>query len=175
MSIWKYASVPQRERVKMIRNGNSDVFNEEIKLSQNLYDVRKDFGLDTTEIEEYKNYITSAYNKGKKENDPQTKNTPVFYDAVTDNAINNFYEKAIAYSNSYVAQKEKARDMAKTSQDVLEEWIAANGHSKDGKLYREKSLEIQNELDEQLKKIKAEYDKNIESTRQVLQKALLRN
>ncbi len=178
MSNWKYGTVPQRERLEMIRGGNDDVYEEEIRRSQNLYNVRKDFGLDTSEVEEYKSYITNAYNKAKKQSDPRTvnrtANTPVFYDAITDKALNNFYEKAISFSNSYIDEKENAKDKAKTRQNVLDEWIAANGHSKSGKLYKERSEEIRSELDAELEKIKATYNRNIESTRQILQNALLK-
>ena len=57
---WEYASVGQRDRLKMIRNGNKDVFDNEILRAKDVIKSRLDLGLD---IDEQKNWIdTLGYN-----------------------------------------------------------------------------------------------------------------
>ena len=66
-SSWQYSHLGQRERLGLIRQGNSDVYNAEKKNNQSLRTARQKAGLSTDEIDRWDRLIDSA---NESANDP---------------------------------------------------------------------------------------------------------
>lgn len=61
-SMWKYSSVPAKERLRMIRNGDEDVYKSEIARSVDTANSRKNLGLDISEQKKWIDNISYSYN-----------------------------------------------------------------------------------------------------------------
>ena len=59
-NVWKYSTLPSDSRIGMVREGNRDVYENEIARSMDVIETRKKMGLDITD---QKNWIdTVCYN-----------------------------------------------------------------------------------------------------------------
>ncbi len=59
---WKYATLDADTRLKMLRNGNKDVFDEEVERTKSVVKARKELGLDTSEQESWMDTVGYNYN-----------------------------------------------------------------------------------------------------------------
>ncbi len=60
-NIWAYAYLPENERLKLIKAGNSDVFQKEMQRTDYLIEQYKNAGLDTKNLENQKQVYANAY------------------------------------------------------------------------------------------------------------------
>lgn len=59
---WKYATLDAETRLKMLRNGNKEVFDEEVERTKSVTKARRELGLDTKEQENWMDTVGYNYN-----------------------------------------------------------------------------------------------------------------
>lgn len=160
---WKYSSVGQNERFRLIGSGNADVYRSEKELNSGLRKLRESLGLSTDEVDKWDKEIDNAYNASKQSREKE--NLPKYTSSkLTD------LNSALAES---VKELKKQRDEgiksinleAENSLDVLEEWLASNGYFKDGGLATKSKKEIEDALDTAIAQIKKDYETKLKNTR----------
>ena len=160
---YKYSTLGQRERLKRIRNGDSDVYQAEKELNGKQRRALAEAGVSTADIDEWDATIDNAY----KSSGEKAKNAAIpKFGSSRLGAIN----KALSTSiKDLKKQKNESIESAKTeAEDALEfieEWLAANGYYKDGNLATKSKKEIEDALEAALESIKRDYDKKLGNTR----------
>ncbi len=61
-SKWKYADLPAQTRLDMLKNGNKDLFDEEVARTKEVMDARREVGLDTDAQEKWIDNVGYNYN-----------------------------------------------------------------------------------------------------------------
>lgn len=61
-SKWKYADLPAQTRLDMLKNGNKDLFDEEIARTKEVMEARREVGLDTDAQEKWIDNVGYNYN-----------------------------------------------------------------------------------------------------------------
>lgn len=163
---YKYSTLGERDRIARIRAGDEDVYNSEKKLNQNLRKARVEAGLPTNDIDDWDTKIDYAHNTAlkKQENASRVKYGSSSLTAANGVAKNAFRELKKQRDESVESVKEDA----KISLEVLGEWLAANGYSKDGSLAKKSRKEIEDALKEALETISKNYKDEFSSIRERL-------
>lgn len=170
---WKYSSLNQSERYKLIGNGNSDVYKSEKELNNNLKKLRESLGLSTDEVDSWDKKIDDAYRNSSKST-KSSDNLPKF--------LNSRENKATSGYNAYVkrlkieteAEAENAAREAKQDSEYIAEWLASNGFSKDGNTAKREQKRISDELGAVLEKLVNSYNDKSEKARNEFMKMLLK-
>ncbi len=155
----KYHDYTQTQRLDMIRNGNTDVYNAEKDNNAHLKSLRQSLGLSTRDIDEWDKTVDMAAKKsssagGASSNEavlPKFQSTRV---GSISGAYNNTMQ-ALAKENK---QKQKeAKEQAEKDVECLIEYLVNNGYSSDGKTAREGEEEIRLNLKNMLEKLQSDY------------------
>lgn len=160
---WKYSSLGQRDRFKMIKDGNADVYNSEKELNNGLKKLRQSLGLSTDEIDRWDNEIDSAYKASQDK--VRRANTPKFGSSRLA-SLNKELGKSIKdlqYQRDESIENVNAE--AESSLAVLEEWLAANGYFKGGNLATKSKKEIEDALASAIASIRKDYETKLGNTR----------
>lgn len=152
-NMWKYAHLPENQRLELIRNGNSDVFENEIQRTDYLIDVYKNAGLDTKNLENQKKTYMSAYSPESTQNNTQTQEQdtdsmrPTFARTPTGTTeADKLNKKYALYDIDSAALVKKAQNSIKD----LKEFYANNGFSADSDGYRNSLEEIKKHYTDEL-------------------------
>ena len=167
---WKYSSVGQSERYRLIGDGNSDVYKTEKALNSSLKKLRESLGLSTDEVDNWDKKIDDAYKKSSR----SSLDLPKF--------LSSKEEKATSAYNTYVkrlnketeAEIDKAVREAKQESEYISEWLASNGFSKDGNTATREKKKISDELGAVLEKLMNSYNDKSEKARSEYLKMLLK-
>lgn len=163
---WKYSSLGQRERLALIKKGNSDVYNTEKEQNKKLREVRTSLGLSTDDIDNWDNIIDSA---NRAANNPRkTRNVPYINsmnsrEAKVNREYWNYVDDLKAEAN---LKKDNAYDKAEKDTKYLEEWLANNGYSSDGYASKKGHEDISEQLSEIIDSIDRDFKAKEKSARE---------
>lgn len=163
---WKYSDLGQRERLKMIRNGNSDVYENEKKNNASLRTQRQSLGLSTSDIDSWDKLIDSANMAANDKYKVKQTDAPHYASRKTMRINEAFQNYVSALNDEYNTSKSEALKEAKTQYDYLAEWLANNGYSSSGYTSDKKNGELEDELEEKLTSLKKNYDSKVKSARE---------
>ncbi len=159
----KYKDYTQRQRLDMIRNGNSDVYSAEKDNNAHLKALRESLGLSTKDIDEWDKTVDMAAES------PATSAikavTPKFQSTRAGSVSSAYNIERKQLAADYNIQKKKAKEQAEKDVEHLIEYLVNNGYASDGKTALEGEKEIRDELKVLLASLKAEYNKAVSSTR----------
>ena len=163
---YRYSTLGERERIKRIREGDEDIYNSEKVLNQNLRRARVEAGLLTNDIDDWDTKIDYAHNTALK-NAKNSSAVKFGKSSLVDinNAAIQAYREA---KNQRDESVESAKKDAEISLEILGEWLAANGYSKDGNFATKSKKEIEDALKEVLEIINKKYKDEIAATRKGL-------
>ena len=160
---WKYSSVGQSERYKLIGDGNADVYHTEKELNNSLRSLRKSLGLSTAEVDKWDADIDKAFKASA--NTASRANLPKFASSRIA-SLNKELGKSIKDLQQQRDESiESVNAQAENSLAVLEEWLAANGYFKDGSLATRSKKEIEDALTSAIADIKKDYETKLGNTR----------
>lgn len=163
-NLWKYASVPQRERLSMIRGGNTDVYNAEKRRNNSLKILRESLGLSTQNVDDWNKTVDNAYSLSQEKT--QDKSGLPKFTGGKYARIN----KALSESVNNLRQQrdEGIKDVTADAESTLGyigEWLANNGYSEKGYLATASKKEINDALEAAIESIIKDYEDGIQSTR----------
>lgn len=186
-SKWKYADLDANHRIGLLRNGNKELFDEEVARTKEITKARRELGLDTTEQEKWMdtvgyNYNLSLAGEGDKvskegyarlyldEKKADTEKSPVKsyredapkvtgYISAAKRKITKAQELAReSLTKQYEAKKVKARDELYDRYPHLKEQILNEGASPVGGKMKRAFDSIENELSELYAALDAELE-----------------
>lgn len=163
---WKYSHLGQRERLKMIKNGNSDVYESEKKKNSLLRSQRESLGLSTLDVDNWDKLIDSANMSANDKYKVKKTDAPQFASRKTMRINEAFQNYVSALNEEYNTSKSEAVKDAQTRSEYLAEWLANNGYSSSGYTSQKKSGDIENELEEKIDSLKRDYDSKVKSARE---------
>ena len=162
MNNWKYASLGERDRLKLIRDGNEDVYKTEKKQNSAIKKAWENVGLDTAKIDNWDKMIDDAFESSKK----SAKNDlPKFMSTRASNATNELNRQMKQLKNQAFTEAEDAVEKAANDMEYIKEWLAGHGYSSLGSTAQKKKKEISDELSDVLDEISREFAKKSESAR----------
>jgi len=159
----KYKDYTQRQRLDMIRNGNADVYNAEKDNNAHLKSLRESLGLSTKDIDDWDRTVDMAAETSAA---AAIKAATPKYQSTRAGSISRAYNiERKQLATDYISQKKKAKEQAEKDVAYLVEYLVNNGYASDGKTALEGEKEIRDELKSLLTKLQAEYNRNVNSTR----------
>ena len=164
---WKYSTLPASERLGMVRNGNKDVYDNEIARSLDVIKQKKELGLDISDQKDWIDKVGYNYNLHLASGmaSPSDVKKTGYADKILGeyvapgkdkkqrivNAGNSNVKAARQYLKEYYDKVQKAAK----GRDTVKEWLINNGideNSVDGKKYLD-------DFDESLKALTEKYMK----------------
>ncbi len=167
-NLWKYASLPETERLNMIKSGNKDVYDTEIARLDSLSNARKSAGLtNNADIDMWKENLVAAQKKAVSNSYKVTRtdSTPVFYSGDAADIMDSFNQYMTNLKKEYQSNRKAALKLASGAKAELEEWLASNGLSNDGKTAVTKNAEIDDQLYTTIEKLTRAYNESAENAR----------
>lgn len=153
-SKWKYSSLPAQERIDMIRNGNKEVYDDEMNRSMDQIKANQELGLDIDKQKEWIDNISYNYNLYNAQNmgiDASRVNKTGYADFILGGGLPEGSKKkksAIMVSNKYTRFESAAAELldeyykkvSEAAQEInnVKEWLINNGideNSVDGQKY----------------------------------------
>ena len=160
---WKYATLSDRERMKRIRNGDTDVYNAEKEMNKIMRQNRSEAGLSTDYVDGWDKAIDDAYADAVAK---QSGSVRVNYQSPSLSAVNNAYTKAMKALREEKAEALKdATEQAESARENLSEWLVNNGFSDEGSTAKKEREELEKSIAELIEKIKTQYKARSEQTR----------
>ena len=160
---WKYATLSDRERMKRIRNGDTDVYNAEKEMNKIMRQNRSEAGLSTDYVDGWDKAIDDAYADAVAK---QNESTRIKYHRPAISAANSAYTKAMKALREEKAEALKnADEQAESARDNLYEWLANNGFSDEGSTAKKEREELEKSIADLLEQVKAQYRAKAEKTR----------
>ncbi len=163
-SNWKYATLSEKERLDMVKSGDNDVYETEMARNNYYINMRKDLGVDTSDLENWALLLNQA--KASRENSykvSKIEGTPTYYGARTNKIMNSFNSYMEQLNQTLNQQKTEAIGSAATAIKTLKEFLANNGYSQDGTTAKKKSDAITELLENKLFSIDADYQSKAEN------------
>lgn len=160
---WKYASLGQRDRLKMIRSGDADVYNSEKERNNELRKLQTELGVSTAEVDQWDALIDYTYanaNTSSSASDKEVKRSKSQSAAIS--AANQAFSKQMQLIKDEKNQNlEEAKDEAEKSYNYLVEWLANNGYSDEGKTSKEEKAALKESISKLLKQINEQYETQV--------------
>jgi len=158
--------LPEKDRLKMIAGGDDDVYNNEVERNKYYTDAKKQVGLETSALDNWRVLLDQA--KASRDSENPYKATkipeaPVYAGGKQNDILNDFYSYMRNLKELVASEKSKALESAETASGALNEWLANNGISPDGTTAAKKKKEIDDELDETLKALIKSYTESMQS------------
>lgn len=161
---WKYASLGERERLSMIKNGNSDVYNTEKERNKQLKQLRSDLGLSTDDIDNWDNIIDSANASANDKYKVKNTGLPKFKSARLSEINARMRDTLKGLKKQRDESIETAKTEAEQTLGYISEWLASNGYSKDGSFSVKSEKAIKDALESMLRDIESNYKNQVKST-----------
>lgn len=155
---WGYSSLGQRDRLDLIRKGNTDVYNYEKNKNAGYRKSLVDAGLSTTDVDNWDATIDNAFGKATSKVDRS--GLPKFSSAGKNSELT---AALISLKRKRDADIEETNKNAESARKYLEEWLVNNGYSDDGKLATESKKELEDSVAKKLKNIKTDYKLQLRS------------
>lgn len=172
----KYGTYTQKQRLDMMRNGNTDVYNTEKNNNAYLRQLRRDLGLSTDDIDEWEGEMAMAYigsndaapksNLIKADSSSQKANFPTFASERVSRISNEYNNYMQFLKKQNELKQKKAVEQAENDIDYLLEYLANNGYSSKGKTVREGEKKIRLELMELLEELENSYKNSAAQARE---------
>lgn len=160
---WKYATLSDRERMKRIRNGDTDVYNAEKEMNKIMRQNRSEAGLSTDYVDGWDKAIDDAYAGALAK---QNESTKIKYHSPAISAANSAYTKAMKALREEKAEAIKdATEQAESARENLSEWLSNNGFSDEGSTAKKEREELEKSIADLLEQVKAQYRAKAEKTR----------
>lgn len=159
---WKYSSLGQRERLDLIRRGNTDVYNAEKIKNSSLRNLRAGLGLSTAEIDEWDSIVDNAKESASA---PKKNNMPKFMSTKNDRVANAYNSYLRELRAEIERQTTEALETALKDSGFLAEFLANNGYSKDGTTRTEAQKKVDEELVSTLSQIRKYYNTQAENAK----------
>lgn len=154
---WKYSTLGQRERLAMIKKGDTDVYNTEKANNKRLKEERAALGLSTSDIDNWENIIDSAVRAQNNRFKVKPNGLPKFMNG-REGKVNSEYR---AYNDQLRKNADRkimeAFEKAENDLNYLDEFLAGNGYSFDGHAYKTGHEKITKELADTVDAIENEY------------------
>ncbi|MBQ7399093.1 MAG: hypothetical protein IJW06_01350 [Clostridia bacterium] len=153
---WKYASLGQRERLKMIRGGDEDVYNTEKERNNYLRKLQAELGVPTTDIDDWDATIDNAYSnatlqKADKSGLPKISSGKY-------NKVNKAYSDYMKALNAQKKEElEEATAESESAYEYLVEWLANNGFSAEGMTAKQEKKALEESVAKFIEQIKEKY------------------
>ena len=164
---WKYANLGQRERLDLIRNGNTEVYNAEKSRNKNLKSLRQSLGLSTDEIDNWDKIIDNAKNgttKVKRKKIGGSLSSKLINERV--DQLNGEYRRYVGeLKDNLESSAEDAVNDAEKDREYLNEWLINNGYSKDGNVAQKSKKELAYELETFLSDLFYSYETKAEKAK----------
>ena len=157
---WKYATLGQSERLNLIKNGNTSVYNAEKSNNNMLRTERQKLGLSTKGIDDWDKAVDEAANYGRKGGSKLPKFPSVKESRVL-TAMNSCIDELRKQAES---DKEKAVDEAVTAAGYITEWLVNNGYNIKDNTIKNRISELKKSLERSLSDIEGKYDDKVSST-----------
>lgn len=167
---WKYATLSANERLGMVRNGNKDVYDNEIARAKDVIKARNEAGLDISEQKKWiddVSYNYNLYNASKMGISPSDVNKTGYadrlpgisaptkkkkvYGTVTDES-NRLY-KAKKYLEQFYGKVAEAAN----KRENVKEWLLNNGIDENSETGKKYLAEFYKELDALTEKYRKEF------------------
>lgn len=159
---WQYGIFGQRERLDLIRKGNKSVYDNEKERNKKLKKYRSELGLSTTDVDDWEATIDNAYSNSKKQE--KSTSLPTY--------SGKYAEVNKAFADAHKAIKEErdeslaaVEEEAKSTLEYLEEWLANNGYSADGKTASREKARLNDEAEKLMEEIKKQYRTDLDKAR----------
>lgn len=151
---WKYGTLSRRERVALIDEGNTDVYNAEKANNAALMKQYKQDGVDTSDIEAWDASVDRRYNKAllRKAHDQA-----VHFSNVPQSVMNLITQ----LSSQYVKNRNFAIKNAQEAKNYLNEWLANNGLSDQTESAKKKLKDIETGLANTLSSLEENYRNSV--------------
>lgn len=160
---WKYGTIGQRDRLKMIRNGDAGVYNSEKERNKELRAEWVAQGVSTKDIDDWDATIDDAYADAVAK---QNKSVRVNYQSPSLSAVNNAYTKAMKVLKEEKAEALKnADEQAESARENLSEWLINNGFSDEGSTAKKEREELEKSIADLIEQVKTQYKARSEQTR----------
>lgn len=163
---WRYASLGQRERLSLIKNGNSDVYNTEKARNAELRRLRSDLGLSTEDVDDWDNIIDGANAAANDRRSVKNSRLPRFMNDKSSKATNEFNKTLKGLKSDYIHDTSEALDKADDELSYLSEWLANNGYSDKGSKSEKDKKEINDELEYILDVLKREFTAKVDNAKE---------
>ena len=160
---WKYSTLGQRERLDLIRSGETEAYNYEKNKNDSLKKIQTALGLSTKDVDDWDKTIDNAYSASKASSNKKV--APKYASSrlgEVNEALRSSAKALKQQKNESVAQ---ANADAQSALAYLEEWLASNGYSEHGKLATQSKKELSDALKSLLDSINEEYESQLKSTR----------
>ena len=187
---WKYASLDANQRLDMLREGNKELFDEEVARTKEITKARRELGLDTTEQENWMDtvgYNYSSYLAGEGDTVSKTGYAELYLNGETKNAgtspMKSYKEKAgpetsyisnakrkitkagelakKSLADKYEEIKKRARDELFDSYPYLKEQLVNSGASLDGGKAKKAYEQIEARLMDIYSELDSEYEERL--------------
>lgn len=163
---WEYATLGTRQRLKLIRSGDENVYNSEKKRNNELKKLQKELGLSTKSVDDWDDAIDKAYSSSKE-------------NASSKRSVTQSQSPAIREANEYMSNlkadaDKKAEDAkldAEKALKYLEEWLVNNGYSEEGSFSKQSKDMVEKKLALTLKEINRQYQEKAKKESEKILKA----
>lgn len=153
----KYSTYTQSQRLDMIKNGNTDVYEAEKDNNAYLKSLRKSLGLSTEDIDAWDKTIDNAAKVTAEDNTKAV--LPKFQSSRVGKISGMYNDYMRALTNDNLAKQKQAREQAKKDINYLVEYLVNNGYAADGKTASEGKKRIREQLRSLLEELRYEYKK----------------
>ncbi len=158
-NLWKYASYNQRERAKMIKDGNQDVYTTEKARNKIVREANKKLGLSTSNIDAWDDYIDNLNTASKKTS------LPKFMSTRQSNINNEYNSRVKSYKKEYEQTSEQAIDDAISASEYNAEALINKGYSSLGSTYKKTKESIEKDLEEELESLAKDFSEKVKNAR----------
>lgn len=186
-SKWKYADLPAQTRLDMLKNGNKDLYDEEVARTKEVMDARREVGLDTDAQEKWIDNVGYNYNLYLAKNAGESSNNVsktgyanIYYTPkdrsstggkIKPNTTRTALSIATEYINNaaksagdevrkkYEALKKQTDEELSEMSPVVREMLINSGASLEGGRFKQYYADMRKKLD----MVYAEYDKAMDA------------
>ena len=156
---WEYATLGQAERLDMIKNGNTKVYNAEKSNNSMLRTERQKLGLSTSSIDAWDKAVDEAANYGRKTGS-KLPSSPSVKESRVLNAMNNCINELQKQAED---DREKAVDEAVTAVGYITEWLVNNGYNVKDNTVKKRISEIEKKLERSLNSVNKSLNDKVSS------------
>lgn len=163
---WKYSTLGQRDKLKLIRNGNSDVYNTEKKLNANLRNVQKVLGISTEKVDNWDSIIDDAFKKSANKTNDGRSGLPKFMSGEESRLFHEYNNFMKQLKKDTERSVDTALSDAEGDNEYLDEFLSGLGYSKKGSMSRKEHDEIRDSLAQLLDSIARNYETKSKSAKE---------
>ena len=158
---WTYSTLSEAEKLKMISEGNKDLYKTEMENAKAYLNLLASENLETKGAKNYIRSLKDAVSASKK----STSSSKNWYTQDFIDEFNNNFKNLEKQYTDTISELEKEQ---KKTVDYLSEWLVNNGYSLDGNYGAGRLGEVKSAYSKEIDRLKKEYDENIKYYRSLV-------